>query len=308
VRPATAAEIPDPVARANHDWNNPVTNSGSYTRSFPSIHFTYDILENLRAQASWSTSFGRPAFTNLVPSATISDPLQTVTISNPALGPQYSENIDLSLQYYIRPAGVVSVGYFRKDIKDYILTTDIGVVGAGSDNGYDGSYSGYSLLSSTNAGTAKVTGWEFDYRQQLTFLPDWLKGLSIAGNFTLLQTEGDFGGTTVRSDKQVAGFIPRTGNAGVNYSLRKFRFNVLLNYTGEYLATFSATPQRNIYREERTIVNTGISYEWRPSLSFFCDVSNIFNEPQRTYIGLPSRPQRVIYTGQALTFGISGRF
>jgi TonB-dependent receptor len=308
VRPATAAQIPDPVARAINDWDNPVRNNGSYTRSFPSIHFTYDFTDQLRAQASWSTSFGRPPFTNLVPSASISDPNQTVTISNPAVGPQYSKNIDVSLQYYIRPAGVISVGYFRKDIKDYILTTNIGVVGAGADNGFEGSYAGYALLSSTNAGKAEVSGWEFDYRQQLTFLPAWLQGFSVAGNFTLLETEGDFGGTTVRSDKEVAGFIPRTGNASLSYSRGRYKWNVLYNFTGDYLNTFSATPQRNIYRAERKLVNAGVAFQWRPSVSFFLDVTNVFNEPQSTYLWVKDRPQRVIYAGQAVTFGLNGRF
>lgn len=308
VRPATPAQIPDPVARAINDWNNPVNNEGSYTRSFPSIHFTYDITDRLRAQASWSTSFGRPPFTNLVPSASISDANQTVTISNPSVGPQYSKNIDLSLQYYIRPAGVVSVGYFRKDIKDYILTTNVGVVGIGPDNGFEGSYEGFALLSSTNAGKAEVSGWELEYRQQLTFLPAFLQGFAVSANFTLLETSGDFGGTETRSDKEVAGFIPRTGNASLSYSRGRFRWNLLYNYTGNYLNTFSATPQRNIYRAERELVNAGVSYQWRPDVSFFLDVSNVFNEPQRTYIGYEDRLQRIIYVGQAVTFGINGRF
>ena len=308
VRPATAAQIPDPVARAINDWNNPVRNQGSYTRSFPSIHFTYDITDSLRAQASWSTSFGRPPFTNLVPSASISDPNQTVTISNPSVGPQYSKNIDLSLQYYIRPAGVVSVGYFRKDIKDYILTTNAGVVGIGPDNGFGGSYEGFSLLSSTNAGKAEVSGWELEYRQQLTFLPAFLRGFAVSANFTLLETSGDFGGTATRSDKEVAGFIPRTGNASLSYSRGRFNWSLLYNYTGNYLNTFSTTPQRNIYRAERELVNAGVSYSWRPNVSFFLDVTNLFNEPQRTYIGYEDRLQRIIHVGQAVTFGINGRF
>ena len=308
VRPATSAQIPDPVARARNDWDNPVNNAGSYTRSFPSIHFTYDFTERLRAQASWSTSFGRPAFTNLVPTATISDPNQTVTISNPSVGPQYSENMDVSLQYYLRPAGVVSLGYFRKDIEDYILTTDIGIVGVGADNGFEGSYPGYRLLASRNAGQAKVNGWEFDYRQQLTFLPDWLQGFAVSANYTFLSTEGDFGGGTVRSDKEVAGFIPLTGNAGLTYGRGKYRFSAQLNYTGNYLATFSATPQRNIYRAERTIVNFGLGYQWKPAVSFFLDLANAFNEPQQAYIGYENRQQRVINAGQAVTFGVNGRF
>jgi TonB-dependent receptor len=208
------------------------------------------------------------------------------------------------------PAGVLSVSYFKKDIEDYILTTEIGTIGVGNDNGFEGSYAGYTLRSSRNAGTAKVTGWEFDYRQQLTFLPDWLKGLAVSGNFTMLETEGDFGGTTVRSTDQVPNFVPRSANASLSYSRSRFiiRFNVLVNYTGDYLATFNAAPQRNVYREERIIVNTGVSYQWKPSVSLFCDVSNLFNEPQITYLYLEERPQRIIHAGQALTFGVSGRF
>ena len=112
----------------------------------------------------------------------------------------------------------------------------------------------------------------------------------------------------MRSDKQVAGFIPRTGNAGLNYSRGKYRFSAQLNYTGNYLNTFSTTPQRNIYRAERTIVNLGAGYQWKPAVAFFLDVTNIFNEPQKTYIGDESRQQRLIRTGQAVVFGVNGRF
>lgn len=308
VSPATAAEIPDPVARAMHDWNNPVTNEGSYTRSFPSIHFTYDFSDDLRAQASWSTSFGRPPFSNLVPDATISTSAETVTINNPGLGPQYSENIDIALQYYLKPAGVISAGFFSKDIEDFIVTSEIGTVGVGSDNGYLGDYAGYTLRSQRNAGTAKVRGWEFDYRQQLTFLPAALGGFTIGANYTMLETDGDFGGEEVRSDKEVAGFIPRTGNASLNYSYGRVGFSALLSYTGDHLQTFADAQHRRIYRKERTILNLGASYRLRQELTLFCDVSNITNEPQKLYRGMENRLQRVIYTGPTMTFGISGRF
>lgn len=308
VTPATAAQIPDPAARAEYDWNHPVTNTGDYTRSFPSIHFTYEFTDRLRAQASWSTSFGRPNFTNLMPSASIDDTAQTVTVGNPALGPQYAKNVDLSLQYYIRPAGIISVGVFTKDIDDYIRTVDLGIVGAGTDNGFNGSYSGYTLRTSSNTGTARVRGIELDYRQQLTFLPGVLRGLSVAANYTFLKTEGDFGGTATVSDKNVAGFIPRTGNFGLNYDYRRFGLSMLANYTGDYLNNDATTPQRRIYRKERTIVNFGAYYDLRPEVRFFCDLTNAFNEPQALYIGNESRTQRLIYTGQAITFGISGRF
>src|SRR5688572_21197550 len=130
-RPAAAAEIPDPAERARYDWGVDVTNRGKYTRPFPSIHFTYDLARDLKARASWSTSFSRPPFNNLVPTATINDAAQTVTEANPGLGPQYSKNVDLSLEYFFRPAGFFTVGYFEKSIEDYILITEVGMVGSG---------------------------------------------------------------------------------------------------------------------------------------------------------------------------------
>lgn len=305
---ATAAQIPDPVARAEADWNNPVHSRGNYTRSFPSIHLTYDLTKNMRARASGSTSFGRPAFTSLVPAATISDTARTVTINNPGLGPQYARNLDLALDYAFKPAGLISIGYFRKAIQDYILTTDIDVVAAGNANGFDGDYVGYVLRSQRNAGTANISGWEFDYRQQFTFLPGLLKGLGASANLTVLETEGNFGGTAIVSTKRVAGFVPRTGNASVSYNYRGIGVRVLLSYMGEYLNTSATSEARLLYRNARTIVNAGVSYQLRPELALFCDVSNVFNEPQRQYRYVDPNVALLTRNGPAVTFGVSGRY
>lgn len=306
--PATAAQIPDPALRAEDDWNHRKTNQGSYTRSFPSIHLSYDVTNDLKLRSSWSTSFGRPAFGQLLPNANISETAQTVTVGNPALGPQYAKNLDFTAEYYFKPSGLISIGYFTKDIADYILTTDVGIVGAGADNGFDGDYAGYRLLSTQNSGTAEIEGWEFDYRQDLTFLPGLLRGLSVAGNYTYLTTFGDYGGTTARSTNEIASFIPRTANASVFYKYRGFNARVLVNYTGRYLDSFSATPGQLLYRAPRTIVNLGLSYQLREELSFFCDVSNVFDEPHRFYRYERSRVESVVRAGTSMTIGVSGRF
>ena len=83
---------------------------------------------------------------------------------------------------------------------------------------------------------------------------------------------------------------------------------MLANYTGDYLLTPNASVFKNIYRKDRTIVNAGVAYAWKPAVTFFCDVSNVFNEPQINYMYVESRPQRIIFNGPTLTFGVSGRF
>jgi outer membrane receptor protein involved in Fe transport len=55
-------------------------------------------------------------------------------------------------------------------------------------------------------------------------------------------------------------------------------------------------------------VNAGVAYQFRPTLSFSIDISNIFNEHQVHYRGFSDRMQRTISPGTTITFGVSGRF
>ncbi|MBM3854326.1 MAG: TonB-dependent receptor, partial [Verrucomicrobia bacterium] len=306
-----AQQQADPVGSADRDYaNTRRTSRGRTTKSFPSVHLTHDLTSNLKARASWSTSFGRPALTNLLPNETVSETNQTVTINNPSLLPQMAKNWDFSLEYYFEPVGNFSVGWFHKTITDYIVSgTNAGIVPGGNDNGYNGEYEGFTRLTAANAGTAFVQGWEFSYQQQFTFLPGLLRGLSGSANYTVIATHGNFGGTANRKTGEVAGFIPKAANASLSWRHRSFSTRLLYNFTGNHISSYSATsPALNLYRMERNTVSLGLAYQLRPSLAFSCDVANLFNEPQRIYAGVPGRTQDWIINFVTITLGVNGRF
>ncbi len=306
-----AQQAADPIGSAQRDYaNNWRTLDGDYTKAFPSAHLTYDFTNNLKAHVSWAESFGRPVFTNLLPSESFNDARRELTINNPSLKPQMAENWDATLEYYFEPVGQLSVGWFHKTITDYIGTGILGgTVPAGNDNGYNGEYAGYTILSSSNLGTAYVQGWEVSYQQQFTFLPGLLKGLSLAANYTTLDTHGNFGGTSYLVGEQVVGFIPRTANLSLSWRYRNFSTHVLMNYTSDYIRAYSAgTPGRNQYQLKRTITNLGFGYELRRGVSLFCDVSNLTNEPQAYYRGIKDQMERTIVNGTTITLGVNGRF
>ena len=308
-RSSAAQQLADPAGAARRDY---VTrdSEGSYTKSFPSLHLTHDFTRNLRARGSWSTSFGRPALSNLLPSESANETAQTLTINNPALKPQTAKNWDFTLDYYFEPVGSVSVAWFKKTIRDYIVTgTQSGIVETGNDNGFNGDYAGFTILRSSNAGTAEVTGWEFSYQQQFTFLPGLLRGLSGSANYTTIETEGNFGESRVRKTGEVPGFIPRAANVSLSWRYRGFSTRVLYNYTGPYIVSYNATsPGANIYREAFKTVNLGVAYQLRPSVTLTCDVANVFNQAQRYYQAVPGRTQDLIYNFVTITAGVSGRF
>ena len=58
---ATALRLADPAGAARSDYANTHREiTGSYTKSFPSVHLTHEVTSNLKARLSWSTNFGRP--------------------------------------------------------------------------------------------------------------------------------------------------------------------------------------------------------------------------------------------------------
>ena len=283
---------------------------GDYTKAFPSLHLTHDITPNLKARLAWSTSFGRPGYGELLPSESVSESTNQLTINNAALLPQTSTNWDASLDYYFEPVGNVSVGFFKKTIGNFIVRNiNIGTVGTGASNGFNGEYSGFQLLTSANAGTAYVQGWEFSYQQQFTFLPGVLKGLSGSFNYTVIDTHGDFGSTVNITGREVVGFIPKAANAMLSWRYGKFSTRLLYNWTSDYIVEYSpATIGRNRWRAAFDTLNVGLAYQVRPSASLTLDISNVLNAYQEIYRGFRNQPATINYNFVTINIGVNGRF
>ncbi|MBL9212089.1 MAG: TonB-dependent receptor [Opitutaceae bacterium] len=308
IRRATLPGITDPVARTDAEFGTSPTVRRGVTRAFfPSIHFRHAFTPNLIGRASGSTSIGRPALGDLVPSFAVSDVNQTVTLDNPSLKPQFAHSYDLSLEYYLQPMGQISIGLFRKDLTDFVFRQEIGVVAAGPDNGYDGQYAGYDIVTNGNGGTGRVDGIEVSYLQQLTFLPGALRGLSVLFNYTHLRATGDYGQASGGTSGLV-GFVPDTANVRLGYKYRWFAPYVQWSYVGRSLGNFAAEPQLQSHRLERRVVNAGFSLRLPRNLEFFLDVANLFDEPQRTTHFVSSDRLSTYYNGAFVSFGLNGRF
>lgn len=302
--------IADPVARAAAEYGTRRRITGNYTDVFPGLHLTYAITSRFVARVSLTTSIGRPAFSNLVPNEQVDVANQEIEISNPSLKPQYGKNVDLSLEYYFEPVGLVSLGAFQKNLSDFIFNDESRTVGTGTDNGYGGQYAGYQIITKANGGDAHIQGLEATFQQELSFLPDRMRGFSVFANYTYLTTEGNYGGATQRTSEQVARFVPRSANAGLSYKRDRFSSRVFVNHVGEHLYSYSNDPSRLRYKMARTLTNLSLNYALRRGFTLNCDLNNLFQEPQRYYLGAgkPGRLQAYIDNGPSISLGISGAF
>lgn len=308
-RTTPIAVEPDHYRRAALDFQRQ-TNSGEYSKSFPSIHFAYDITPNIKARGSWSTSYGRPTLQQLTPGVTPNDTTQVVTIGNPELLPQESENIDLKLEYYFKNNGMISVGVFRKKITDYISgNLNSGTtVPTGPDNGFEGLYSGYTIFRPANIGDAEAEGVELDYRQRLSFLPGVLKGLSVSANYTYQRTEGRFAGTLNLNTNQVALFVPRLFNARLLYNYKKFGASFDASFKGEHLVVFSTTAGASRFQRDLLRYNAGFTWRLRPDATLFLNFDNIGEEGPEQYFAIESRTSQILKAPTSIKFGVTGTF
>ena len=300
------------------------TTQSAYNNLFPSIHAAYDITPNLKARASWSTSYGRPDVIQLVPAASVSDTLQTVTVGNPNLKPEMAKQLEFKLEYFFNANGIVSVTAFRKHVTDVLsgLNFSNGTVPQGPDNGFDGLYGGYTIFNPQNIGKETLTGLEFDFNQRLTFLPGALKGLAVRANYSLIQASGDFLFSATqtspvhRTTRQIPGISPRAANLGLTYTRGNFGATFDLNYTGEYPDTNVATLNINtpdflqliVYRTNLTTMNLGFTYRVRPDATLFFNVNNLEAQGTDRYTLLPNRPRAHVVSPRSLIFGVTGQF
>lgn len=305
--PLTDDEI---IRRSTEEYGSRRTVDRDYRNVFPGVHLKFEPIDGLLFRASYSNGIGRPAFTAIAPNDTVFDDSMVVIASNPGLRPQYSENFDLSAEYYMEPVGLLSVGVFRKDIEDFIFNSSGALIPEGPDNGFNGEYAGYELRTQANGGFARVEGFELNYQQQFSFLPGWWNGFGFFANYTWLDTMGDYGNVgNVRTTGAIAGFKPRAANAGISYIRNKINFRIHFGHNGEFLSTFNAQDYLKLYRLAENRVDIKLKYLLNRNLDIYFDVYNVFNDKYRLEYGSNSRPrQSNDRHDPQFHFGVNGRF
>ncbi len=298
---------------------NPETRFGTfrtvesdYVDWFPNLQFRYEPIRHLTFRANYSTTIGRPRIADLVGRFSVNDIGQAVSFSNPSLKPQISRNYDVSLEYYFKPVGVASIGAFRKDIKNYVAATSFRITG--NEFGLDlGDYVGWQGNSRINSGNGTVEGMEFNYSQQLGFLPGAFRGFGVMGNWTVLTSAGDYNGvvTNLPFKNNLTGMRPRSGNAGLTYNYRRWDLRLMWNYADTYLSSLNAgDPSSSEFIGRRGQYDFFARFKISRNLNVFFDVINLTEENRGRYNGLyreDRRAQTNLFP-RSISAGVQARF
>ncbi|HEX5787465.1 MAG TPA: TonB-dependent receptor, partial [Woeseiaceae bacterium] len=102
---------------------------GDYDYWLPNFDLAMDVTDELIGRMSLSRTMTRPNYTDIQGGVTFNSPVRidggTGNRGNPALLPFISDNLDLSLEWYYGDASYAAVGYFHKDVENFIGTSSV---------------------------------------------------------------------------------------------------------------------------------------------------------------------------------------
>lgn len=308
----------DALARAKLRFKERGAHAKSnYNGLYPSLNATYNISDELVLRAAYARTIGRPEVSTIVPGTTISDPEAVnpvISVSNPTLKPWTSDGLDLSLESYFLKDGFGSVGVFQKKIKNFFgaVTTPatrelLAVYGLPDDD----SLLDYDIRTETNAGDATIEGFEFNYRQSLTFLPSWARGLQIFANATKMNLDGS-------STANFTSFSPKSVAGGINFIRPRYFIKLNVTHQGltrRALVAPSATVPADTYNylPARTIWSVSAQYSLSKRFSLYGAFNDIGGGTRGTFRYAPTTPEyarrsAIAETGWYSTVGVKGEF
>ncbi len=252
----------------------------NYVKLLPSLHFRQEFDPDTILRASYSTGISRPNFSNTVPRLVISDDDREVEAGNPDLKATYSQNLDLSIERYIRPLGLLSAAIFHKRLDDPIFIANSLVSG--------GPFDGLRLTQPANGSSGRITGVELAWQQTFDFLPGIWDGLGVYANYTYADSSANLPFGIGKTD------LPGTSRNNINLALfyEKYGLNARLawNHRSKYIQEFDVGDSEfNVFWDKRSILDFSSSYQLGAHWQVFADVNNITDSRQRRFQGESNR-------------------
>lgn len=299
------------------DGRDPVHQTYQEVAANPENHFVlpmvqakYDVLDWCDVRYSYSQTLARPDYHQLSPHFNISYDHNNVWAGNPNLKTAQSYNHDAIITFHSNELGLVSIGGFYKEIKNFTYSTQYKlrsfpiVVAPGLDS--VGTYA--SLGSPPNSGAtlytyvngreiAYVRGVEIDCQTRLWYLPFPLDGLLLGFNYTHINSStaypfrdeitygipGRPGYRVYQIDSLRAGRLINQpndiANAFIGYDYKGFSARVSFVYQGNSVSRIGAWPEYDGFTDDYYRVDLS-ARQMLPltGLQLYLDVNNTNNE------------------------------
>jgi TonB-dependent receptor len=287
-----------------------------YLRLFPSLNASYNLAENIIGRFSYYASVGRPDFGQYAGGLTLPDieqpkPTDKITVSNASIKAWQAHSYVARFEYYFGTASQFTAGFFIRDFKNFFQSVTVAPTAEflatyGLDEATYGQYPVATQVN--NSGNVRMTGLEFNYRQTLTFLPAWARGVQFFANATSQRA---------KDTDELQDMSPFSASWGLSVTRPKWNLRISENYRGQKrtdpVTGTNIGPGTYSYFKKRLFIDVSGEYYLRPALGLFVSVRNLNNAPEDEKIYGPLTPDYARFRAREVyhplwTVGIKGTF
>ncbi len=273
------------------------------------LHTTYRFNEKLVLKGSWNQAISRADMNRLIGGLVVtnddpSNPLPNrANAGNANLRPELSKTINLTLEYYTRGIGQISVSAFRRDFKDLIRSRTFFVPAGGTWNGEalpaTVSTEDWEISTVDNVGKAHMSSLEFSFARELSFLPGPFSRVRINANYTRMRYDSYDNYFRPTNVANLSWFVP----------YRAFRLQWNTNWRPGY-RTEAATASNGWANYVRESLTHTVDFTWnfRRNMDFFMNARNVLNQDGGTYRLRSDLRTRWVETGAIWSTGLRATF
>lgn len=275
-----------------------VLSDNEYTDVLPSLNLAYRITDNVIARFAYSENMTPLNLNQYGEGLALSNALDSVEGSptqgqfivtggslagNPQLDPWRSTNYDLSLEWYVGQASMVSAAVFRVDIDSFTVNETVDMEMPDADGIVRRSVPITTLVQG-DGGT--LEGFELGAKVAFSDIvePDsLLASFGIDTNFTYSPSEG--AGTDIYGEENMfTDNSERQFNVIGWYQGDRFEARIAYNYRSERLAGQGGWGALNLFQAPTSYVDISASYDITENMSVYAQGSNITGEYEDYYL------------------------
>lgn len=273
-------------------WIRVFTNN-KHSRVLPSANLKFNLADDLVFRFAASQTQTLPDYSALGASSWGSDLNKTGGGGNPNLNPVVSTNFDANLEWYFMPRGLLSVGAYSMNLKDYVaFGTEKRMLFSELTNQLE-----EYLVSVPVNSNGKVTGVEVAYEQPIG------ENFGVNANYTY--ADGSTAHTWADGSNNLTGTSKNTYNVGAYFENDTFGARVGYTYRSAFLIGLSgANPY---YQDDFGTLSAALSYKVNDHLSFTFDALNL-NDPDIKYYQSSSIPTAFYSNGRQYYFNVRLKF
>jgi TonB-dependent receptor len=305
----------------------------NYNYFLPSVNLKLEVGGGLQFRAAYTRTVAPPQFdqtrsfynVNLNTSDQIiafnGAPVANFQVGNPRLKPVEADNYDVTAEWYFSSVGSLTLSLFKKDL--FGVQTNALQRQSFTNNGQ--TFDAIVTTPINSEETGKVKGFEVGYQQTLTFLPGFLSGFGLSGNFTYVDSKGVSQQQLDPNDPNVTtGIISNVNTSNLPLQgLSKYQFNfapfyqrnglevrAAYNWRSKNLLTIRdvIVPNSPVIAEKYGQLDASIFYAVTPSIRMGFQGVNLTNSITKTSYVLNddvlTRPRNWFINDRRFTFSV----